>query len=93
MEASSGSFFTTYQSGDFVLKDVRHVSDIRLNLISTGKLDDAGLDSHFGSGKWKLTKGSLIMARGRKKGSLYVTQAKLCKEEVNVASDDMDIWQ
>ncbi|WZZ37770.1 hypothetical protein YC2023_034029 [Brassica napus] len=36
--------------------------------------------------------GSLIMARGRKEGYLYVTQAKLCKEEVNVASDDIDIW-
>ena len=95
-----GSFFTTYQSGDFgnvqmgnqgrskiigkgdviltsntgckiVLKDVRHVPDMRLNLISTGKLDDVGLDSHFGGGKWKLTKGSLIMARGRKEGSLF----------------------
>uniref|UniRef100_A0A0D3ADU8 GAG-pre-integrase domain-containing protein n=1 Tax=Brassica oleracea var. oleracea TaxID=109376 RepID=A0A0D3ADU8_BRAOL len=32
------------------------------------------------------------MARGRKEGSLYVIQAKLCKEEVNVASADMEIW-
>ena len=71
---------------------MRHVPDIRLILISTGKLDDAGLDSNFASGKLKLTKGSLIMARGRKKGSLYVAQAKLFKKEVNIASDDMDIW-
>ncbi|KAF7151337.1 hypothetical protein RHSIM_Rhsim02G0160500 [Rhododendron simsii] len=31
-----------------LLKDVRHVSDIRLNLISTGKLDDEGYNNHFG---------------------------------------------
>jgi len=31
-----------------VLKDVRHVPDIRLNLISTGKLDDEGHINHFG---------------------------------------------
>ncbi|KAG5562284.1 hypothetical protein RHGRI_005121 [Rhododendron griersonianum] len=30
-----------------LLKDVRHVPDIRLNLISTGKLDDEGYNNHF----------------------------------------------
>jgi len=54
-----------------VLKDVRHVPDMCLNLISAGKLDDAGLVNHFGRGIWKPTKGSLIVARGKKEGSLY----------------------
>ncbi|GMP79351.1 hypothetical protein CsSME_00034932 [Camellia sinensis var. sinensis] len=31
-----------------LLKDVRHVPDIRLNLISTGKLDDEGYNNKFG---------------------------------------------
>ena len=34
-----------------ILEDVRHVFDIRLNLMSVGKLDDIGLGSHFGEGK------------------------------------------
>ncbi|KAG5562285.1 hypothetical protein RHGRI_005121 [Rhododendron griersonianum] len=34
-----------------LLKDVRHVPDIRLNLISTGKLDDEGYNNHFDFGK------------------------------------------
>ncbi|EXB94048.1 Adenylyl-sulfate kinase [Morus notabilis] len=34
-----------------VLKDVRHVPDIRLNLISTGRLDDEGFTSYFGESK------------------------------------------
>ena len=42
-----------------LLKDVRHVPDIRLNLISTGMLDDDGYNNYFGEGKWKLTKGNL----------------------------------
>ncbi|KAG6437371.1 hypothetical protein SASPL_102286 [Salvia splendens] len=46
-----------------VLRDVRHVPDIRLNIISTGKLDDDGYINHFGEGKWKLIKGSLIAAK------------------------------
>lgn len=66
---------TTSIGCKLVLKDVRHVPTMRLNLISTGKLDDAGLVNYFGEGKWKLTKGSLIMARGKKEGSLYVMQA------------------
>ncbi|VFQ78638.1 unnamed protein product [Cuscuta campestris] len=45
-----------------------------------------------GEGKWKLTKGSLIMARGKKEGSLYVMQAKLFKGEINITYDDMEVW-
>lgn len=63
---------------------------MRLSLISAGKLDDDGLMNYFGEGKWKLTKGSLTIARGKKVGSLYVMQAKLCKGEVNISTDDMD---
>ena len=67
------------------LKDVIHVPDMRLNLISARKLDDVGLFNHFGGGIWKLTKGSLIVARGKKEGFLYFMQGKLCKGELNVA--------
>ena len=67
-----------------MLKDVRHVPDMRLNLISARKLDDVNLVNHFGRGIWKLTKGSLIIARGKKEGSLYFMQGKFCKGEVNV---------
>nr|KYP63123.1 Retrovirus-related Pol polyprotein from transposon TNT 1-94 [Cajanus cajan] len=74
-----------------VLKDVRHVPAMRLNLISIGKLDDAGLMNYFGDGKWKLGKGSLVMARGKKEGSLYVMQAKLCKGEINITTDDIEV--
>ena len=46
-----------------VLKDVKHVPEMRFSLISVGKLDDEGYHSHLGDGKWKLTKGSLVLAR------------------------------
>ena len=48
-----------------VLKDVRHVPKMRFSLISIGKLDDEGYHCHLGEGKWKLTKGSLVLALGR----------------------------
>jgi hypothetical protein len=76
------------------LENVRHVPDIRLNLLSVGKLEDIGLGSYFGEGKWKLTKGSLILARGAKQGCHYVTKTKLCKTEVNIAERDssIELW-
>ncbi|KAK9000155.1 hypothetical protein V6N11_080661 [Hibiscus sabdariffa] len=60
-----------------------------------GKLDDAGYMNLFGGGKWKLTRNSMIVARGNKQGSLYVTQGKICKEEANVACDNscLELWR
>ncbi|KAG5549867.1 hypothetical protein RHGRI_014986 [Rhododendron griersonianum] len=79
---SRADFFTSYNEGDFGCvrmgnEDVRHVPDIRLNLISTGKLDDEGYNNHFGNGKWKLTKGSLVVAKGDKTCSLYTMKGKI----------------
>lgn len=71
-----------------VLKNVRHVPDIRLNLISTGKLDDEGYCNIFHSGHWKLTRGNLVLARGKKQTSLYLMQATISTDSVNVAVDD-----
>ena len=68
-----------------MLKDVKHVPDMRLNLISAAKLDDVDLVNYFGCGICKLTKTILIISRGKKEGSLYFMQGKLYKGEVNIA--------
>ncbi|KAE8730015.1 hypothetical protein F3Y22_tig00003041pilonHSYRG00556 [Hibiscus syriacus] len=83
---------TTSIGCKLILKYVRHVPAMCLNLISVGKLDDDGLINYFGEGKCKLTKGSLIMARGKKKGPLYMMQVKLCKGKVNITTEDVEIW-
>ena len=74
-----------------VLKDVRHVPDMRLNLISTGVLDDEGYKNEFYGGKWKLSKGSLVLARGKKESTLYSTQAKVSRGDVNSLSNNSSI--
>ena len=66
-----------------LLKDVRHVPDIRLNFISTDILDDEGFTNAFGESTWKLTKGSLVVARGKKQNTFYVMETKLHKGEIN----------
>ena len=39
-----------------ILKDVRHVLEICLNLISTHVLNKEGYGSYFRDGKWRLSK-------------------------------------
>jgi len=62
------------------LKNVRHVPNIRLYLISIGTLDDNSYCNSFFDGKWKLTKCSTVVAKGKKTGSLYTMHADLIKK-------------
>ncbi|KAF8387595.1 hypothetical protein HHK36_026248 [Tetracentron sinense] len=76
------------------MKDVRHVPDLRLNLISGIALDRQGYENYFGNGRWKLTMGSLVVAKGKACCTLYKTQAKVCKNELNAAEDSSspNLW-
>ena len=65
-------FLETNVGCKLILKDVRHILDLRLNLIFVGKLDEEGFDNRFSNGCWKLTKGSLMVARGKE--VLYTLQ-------------------
>jgi len=55
-----------------VLKDVKHITDLRLNLVSASKLDDAGYSINLNGRDLKLIRDSLIMAQGNKCCSLIV---------------------
>lgn len=61
-----------------MLHNVRHVPEVKKNLISTGMLDDEGYVTSFGHGFWKVTKGALVVARGPKVDTIYTLHAKLC---------------
>ncbi|VFQ90431.1 unnamed protein product [Cuscuta campestris] len=61
------SFGTTWS-----LQNVRVIPRLKTKLISVGQLDEHGLDVKFGGGKWKVIKGNLVIARGLKRGSLYM---------------------
>ena len=43
--------------GSLLLKNVKHISELRKNLISGGVLDVEGFGSSIANGKWKLTRG------------------------------------
>ncbi|VFQ95516.1 unnamed protein product [Cuscuta campestris] len=58
----------------WTLKDVRVVPALKKSLISVRQLDEQGHEVKFGNGQWKVVKGNLVMARGRKRGSLYMVE-------------------
>ena len=59
----------------WLLEKVRHIPDLRRNLISIGQLDDEGHVILFIGGTWKVTKGARILARGKKTDTLYMTSS------------------
>ncbi|KAK8475366.1 hypothetical protein V6N11_057436 [Hibiscus sabdariffa] len=88
---SRRDFFTSSFCTKLILKDVRHAPDIRLNLISAGRLDDEGFCNTFCDGQWTLTKGSLVVARGKKISNLYLMQASTSRDTVIVTMNDSSI--
>jgi len=56
------------------LKDVGVIPALKSQLISIGQLDKQGLEVKFGGGKWRVTKGNLLIARGNRRGSLYMVE-------------------
>jgi hypothetical protein len=56
----------------WLLKEVRHVPDLRKSLILIGQLESAGCISIFTDKEWKVTKGSPVIEKGEKVGTLYL---------------------
>ncbi|KAK2969092.1 hypothetical protein RJ640_013779 [Escallonia rubra] len=57
--------------GTLILNDVRHIPELRKNFISVSGLDREGYFVAFGEKQWKVTKGSMVVARGERVGTLY----------------------
>ncbi|KAL6350220.1 hypothetical protein AAG906_004163 [Vitis piasezkii] len=71
-----------------ILKNVKHIPDTHMNLISTGKLDDEECCNIFRDSQWKLTRGSMVVAKGKKCSSLYLMQARVIDSSINAMNDD-----
>ncbi|RDY00404.1 hypothetical protein CR513_16425, partial [Mucuna pruriens] len=74
------------------LRGVKHTLDVHFNLISVHILDDGDYDKHFGYGKWKLTKGNLVVAKWEKISKLYWTKALVAKDNVNAMDMETPLW-
>ena len=72
------------------LSDVRHVPELKRNLISLSTLDSKGYKYTAESGVLKISKGSLIVMKGqRKTAKLYVLQGFTVTGDAAVASSSL----
>ena len=76
----------------WLLEKVRHIPELRRNLIFVGQLDDEGHAILFVSGTWKVTKGARVLGRGKKTGTLYMTSSPRGTIAVVDASTDVSLW-
>jgi hypothetical protein len=81
-------------NGDqWLLKEVRRVPELRKNLISAGKLESESCISIFTDKMWKVIKGSLVIAKGEKVGTLYLctgnTDSSISLDSIGV---DATLW-
>jgi hypothetical protein len=73
----------------WLLKEVRHVPDLKKNIISIGNLESEGCISIFTDKEWKVTKGSLVIAKGEKVGTLYLCTGNI-DSSISLASAGVD---
>ena len=76
----------------WLLEKVRHIPELRRNLISIGQLDDEGHAILFVGGTWKVTKEVRVLARGKKTGTLYMTSSPRDTIAVVDGSIDTSLW-
>lgn len=73
------------------LKNVRHIPDLTKNLISVGQLASDGYTTVFHGDNWKISKGAMTIARGKKSGTLYKT-AGACHLIAVAANENPNLW-
>ena len=66
-----------------MLQDVRNVPDLRMIVFSILAMDRAIYCNYLRNGRCKLTKGSLVVAKGHACCGLYRTQVKTYKKKFN----------
>jgi ATP-binding cassette subfamily B (MDR/TAP) protein 1 len=72
--------------------NVRHVPDLRKNLISIGQLTSDGYVMTFTGDKWKISIGAMTIARGTKNETLYTTTDGCGLAAVAEGKEDPNLW-
>ncbi|KAH9780126.1 hypothetical protein KPL71_007968 [Citrus sinensis] len=72
------------------LANVRHVPDLKRNLISLGMLDKMGCVIKLESGILKVLKGSMVLMKGNLDNGLYVLQGSVVTGDVGVSNQNLN---
>ena len=71
-----------------ILTDVRHVPELRKNLISLGVLDSGGYKSIVQGGVMKVYKGILLVMKVKKVGNLFLLEGRTESYHVTIVSQN-----
>eukprot|EP00253_Pinus_taeda_P034717 PITA_34717 len=71
-----------------ILTDVRHVPDLRKNLISLGALDSNGYKNVIQGGVMKIYKGILLVMKAKKVGNLFQLEGRTGSDHASVSEHD-----
>ena len=64
------------------IQEVRHVKDLKKNLLSLGQLDSSGCKTHVHDGVMKIVKGVLVLMKAEKiVANLYMLKGETQQEE------------
>jgi hypothetical protein len=74
------------------LENVRHIPDLKNNLISLGTLDSLGYKYSGEGGVIRVSKGPLVMMQGNKVDGLYFLQGSTVTGSVDISSDTTQLW-
>ena len=71
------------------LRNVRHISKLKRNLISIEQPTDKGMKTIFDTDVCKIIKSTMVMAHGKKEDTLYMTSGS--GASISVASSEADV--
>ena len=69
------------------LMNVRHIPELKRNLISLSMLDKAECSIRVESSVLKVLKGAMVLMKGDMANGLYILQGKVVSGEVNVVQN------
>jgi hypothetical protein len=71
-----------------ILTEVRHVPELRKNLISLGVLDTGGYKSIVQGGVMKVYKGILLVMKAKKVGNLFLLEGRTESDHATIVSEN-----
>lgn len=80
-----------FNGSTWKLKDVRHVPNLKKNLVSVGQVCDDDCEVVLTKHNWKVKKGAMVLARGVRVGTLYRTSDGTTLT-VSSSGEDTNLW-
>ena len=74
------------------LNDFKHVPYFKRNLISVSQLASVGCTTAFSNNAWKVIQVAMVLAQGKRKGTLYMTARSRDAISVVKSSNESNLY-